>query len=256
MRKFGLLLVLGLFSINTVNAAIVGNISFKKRTTIAIKNGGTFVVPSNITTIEAIGSGGGGGGGGGNGSCGGGCAIDPTNYGGAAIGSRLIIPVVPGHTLTIAVGSGGAGGSNPGAGTGGNGGATSITDTTTSTVLANWAGGTGGVGCSINPCNATASIGGCSKLGVLGSGTGSTQDCASPQFSVTSASLTKNLMNYHYTLFGGEGGGGGTCAIAGASASAANPFSDGNNGGNCSGSGSGTSGGAGSGGGGFLFISY
>lgn len=122
--------------INSANAAIIGNIHFKKTTTIAIKNGGTFVVPSGITTIEAIGSGGGGGGGGGNGNCGGGCAVDPTNYGGAAIGSRLVIPVTPGHTLTIAVGSGGAGGTNPGAGTGGTGGDTTITDTTSSTVLA------------------------------------------------------------------------------------------------------------------------
>ena len=109
------------------------------------KTSGTWVCPSGVTLVWATGVGAGGGGGGDNT----GTHIG-IQYGGGGKGQPCIsvpITVVPGRTYNIAVGSGGLGGvsaGNTGSSSGTNGGATTLVDSTNSSVLLNLAGGGGG----------------------------------------------------------------------------------------------------------------
>jgi hypothetical protein len=182
---------------------------------------GTFVVPSNVNNIIVVGSGGGGGGGGG-GQAGGTTGGSGGAGGSGATPNTLSIPVSPGDTLTIVVGSAGAAGTS-GTGAGGNGGngtASSITDS--STEVAYFPGGTGGIGGGAgtgSPSAATttfstsnfaaiATIGGAGAAGVSGN--------------VAAGNGANGGVNYYYGIAatggtggaaggagGGSGGGGG-----------------------------------------------
>jgi hypothetical protein len=101
----------------------------------------TWTVPINVRWIKGYIIGGGGGGGGGSASYGGG--------GGASSSAGAFqIPVTPGESLTIIVGSGGSGGTGGSSPTaGGNGGASQITFSDGTSLYTNVAGG-GGAGSS------------------------------------------------------------------------------------------------------------
>lgn len=136
----------------------------------------TFTVPAGCTSISAVCIGGGGGGAGSDGQ--------PRNQGNTGGGGGALaygtIPVTPGETLTVTVGSGGNAGAN-GGGAGGTGGDTTISRG--ATVLIRGGGGGGGT-----------------YRGTAGGSAGTrTYDA-----SVTSTG-------------GGDGGAGGTCSTAGGS---------------------------------------
>ena len=112
---------------------------------------GTFTVPAGVYEVQAECWGGGGGGGGGasifglfgSGSGGGG--------GGGAFAERAMVPVTPGGTYTVTVGSGGSGGTGAPLGTsgidggdGGSGGSTSFTGNSAVGCLADGAAGRSG----------------------------------------------------------------------------------------------------------------
>ena len=98
---------------------------------------GTFVVPSNCSSVELFLVGGGGGSGG--------IAATTTcqsGGGGGGAVARRTIPVTPGASYTVTIGAGGAGGASGGSGGGSNG-----TDTTFGSLLTAFGGG-GGAGTS------------------------------------------------------------------------------------------------------------
>ena len=118
---------------------------------------GTFTVPPGVTTIFVTAVGGGGGGGGGNQLA---SSTQGGGGGGGFAGNYVIkqdLSVSPADSLSISIGAGGAGGAGTttlaSASNGVAGGATTITDTSTSTPLLTLAGGLSGSGATLYNTN-------------------------------------------------------------------------------------------------------
>ena len=127
---------------------------------------GTFVVPANVTHVNAAAWGGGGGGGGSNNSNRGG------NGGGGGSAASSQIAVSAGNNFSYSVGTAGAAGA-ANAGTGGNGGTSTITSPSPITSLTG-NGGTGGLGNAAGLNTPTNSGGGAATGGTNSAGANGT----------------------------------------------------------------------------------
>ena len=123
----------------------------------------SLVVPTGVTSIDAIAIGGGGGGGG----CSAAATASGAGGGGGALSYSNAISVTAGETLTVVVGSGGTAGANTGT-AGGDGGDSYIRRSATDLLLAK--GGSGGLG------NTAGLTGGGGAGGVAASGVGDTKN--------------------------------------------------------------------------------
>ncbi len=248
-----------LFQINSVTAAKVGATGFdgaymktasipdsalatpSLNTFITVASY-TFVVPAGVTRMLVYGSGGGGGGGGGGGSGAGGGGGGGGN---GAVPRDYPIAVIPGETLTVAIGGGGAGGAGSvgGTGTTGTAGTSSTVTGSTSGLILTIKGGLGGLGGTLAGAiglGATPSVGGNWSYGGNGAENGSGVDGLSGDASTWAGSAVGGATG----AGGGGGGGGSSLGIGGAGGSGGNG-AGGNNG-----SGGSTQGGGGGGGGG------
>jgi hypothetical protein len=157
---------------------------------------GTWVCPGNVYFVNLIGAGGGGGGNGGSASSGGLGAGGAGGTGGAASTQSVAhtyLPVTPGTSYTVTIGSGGTAGSTSG-GSGGNGGTTSFAGGVLGTI--SFTGGTGG--------GSSTGTGGAAGSG-SGAGSAGNNGTASTYFS----GGTGGAGGTHTSGTGSAGGGGG-----------------------------------------------
>jgi len=175
---------------------------------------GTLQVPAGVTTMFATGCGGGGGGG----------ACDASGHaggGGGGSGASVVdggFSTIPGHILSITVGTLGLGGSGA---VGGSGSATILVDTSTSTTITTLGGGGGGAEgtTTSNTTGGTAggsggAAGGPGHLDLGGSGIGG--NGGSCLIGAGGPGQAGNIPGQVAGMFGGGGAGGGSGSGGGA----------------------------------------
>lgn len=119
------------------STSVSAQVAWATTTSFTSPGSSSYAVPSGVTSLCIVATGAGGGGGG---------NATPGALGGHGAQVTATIPVTPGDTLTINVGSGGGAGTNTGGGGagGGGGGLTSVYNGATAQIIAGGGGGGGG----------------------------------------------------------------------------------------------------------------